>query len=128
MNKLNIDDLVSEGFHISIADSADSIVVIFNGSIDIQEPQYMLEEYFDVIHEKALKSGLKQIYCDFKGLDYINSSGIKSLLKWILKNYNGLDHEQQYSYIFIVDNDSKWQADSIGFLKNIAPELIAIQN
>jgi hypothetical protein len=116
MNNLNIGELSQEGFRIEVADIKNTVTVIFEGSIDIQEPQYVLEDYF------------KTVYCDFNKLQYINSSGIKCLLKWILKNYQGLDQNQKYAYIFVIDENTKWQADGIGFLKRIAPELISIQS
>jgi hypothetical protein len=128
MNKLNIGELAQEGFRIEVADTKNTVTVIFDGSIDIQEPQYVLEDYFNLIHTKMIEKGLKTVYCDFNKLHYINSSGIKCLLKWILKNYQGLDQNQKYAYIFIIDDNMKWQADGIGFLKKIAPELISIQS
>lgn len=128
MNRLKIGELAQEGFKLEVSDTANTVVVSFEGSIDIQEPQYVIEEYLNLVHTKMVESRLKTIYCDFNKLHYINSSGIKCLLKWILKNYQEMDQKQRYSFIFIINENLKWQADGIGFLKKIAPELISIQN
>jgi hypothetical protein len=128
MNKLKIGELAQEGFSIRVVDTEDSVLVRFEGSIDIQEPQYVIEEYFNLIHSKMIEIGLKTIYCDFNNLQYINSSGIKCLLKWILQNYQEKNQDKRYSFVFIINDALKWQADGIGFLKKIAPELISISN
>jgi hypothetical protein len=128
MKRFTIDDLKTDNFDITVRETDDTVTLAFHGSIELQEPHQVLDQYFKDVHQKIIECGLAEIYCDFNGLSYINSSGIKCLLQWILKNYRDSNTEHKYSFIFIIDEDSKWQTDGIGFLKKIAPDIISIRN
>ncbi len=92
----------------------------------MENPGTILDPYFDKIHEKLTELRIKKVRCDFRDLTYINSSGIKSLLYWILKDHNEAP-DKKYSFEIFINEDSRWQADGIGFLKKIAPDIISIR-
>jgi hypothetical protein len=126
MNKLEMQDLEIQGLDLSVSNDDGNTTLVFNGSIDMENPGAILEPYFDTLHDKIAELRIKKIRCDFRSLTYINSSGIKSLLHWILKDHYGAP-EKKYSFEILINEDLRWQADGIGFIKKIAPDIISIR-
>ncbi|MCK4797363.1 MAG: hypothetical protein KAT05_08270 [Spirochaetes bacterium] len=125
MKEFNIDDIVSEKVIIKSEKIPAGIKVLFNGEIDVQNPDAVFLPYFDEIHDKMLENEIKDIELDFTNLTFMNSGGIKTLVKWITKVLV-LPKNKKYKFRIIANSKISWQEASLQMLSRLSPGLIEI--
>jgi hypothetical protein len=127
MNKIQVDDLVYENFTFTLRDTDDGIMISCDGTIDMEYPQTTLDTYFGRIHEAVINNKIKTVYCDLTQLLFINSSGIRCLIKWLMRLKDIKDSKKRYNMIFLISKEYEWQHSSLGFLKELCPDLIQLK-
>lgn len=95
--------------------------VKFKGCIDLQNPEPIITPFFDKIHNNVIKNGIKEVFLDFKELNFLNSSGIKTITKWIMK-IPLLPQDKKYKLNLIYTDEITWQRTSLMILTYLAPE------
>lgn len=110
--------LTEAKFAIEVVDDAN---VKFKGCIDLQNPEPIITPFFDKIHNNVIKKGIKEIFLDFKELNFLNSSGIKTITKWIMK-MSLLPPEKRYKMNLIYTEEITWQRTSLMILTYLAPD------
>ncbi|MBN1696147.1 MAG: hypothetical protein JW881_01425 [Spirochaetales bacterium] len=127
MNKIQVESLQFDNINLILTDTDDGIMLSFEGTIDMEYPQSVLDDYFDRIHVAVIEKGIKTVYCNLENLRFINSSGIRCVIKWLLKIKDQTEAGKQYRLVFCISNQNEWQLSSLGFLKELCPSLIQLQ-
>lgn len=97
--------------------------IFIKGSVESKTPSEFMTQFFDEIHNQAIKEKIKELYVDITKLHFLNSNGIKELAKWLIKIIN-LDEKEKYKVIFICDKNIVWQETSINILAFLNKNLI----
>ena len=126
MNKFGIDNVITEKATVELTDLSNGVKVLFNGDIDVQNPEPIFMPFFEEIHNKIIEVGIKYVELDFTKLTFLNSSGIKTLIKWITK-VTPLPTDKKYRFKIIANSEITWQETSLKMLSMLAPGLIEIQ-
>ena len=126
MSRLNIENIKKDRISIQLEDSNESIKIIFNGDIDMEDPSILLDPFFDKIHQGVIKENMKMVNADFKNLNFLNSSGIKAIAKWIMK-LNELSDDERYIIKIIHNKDITWQVTSLPTLTFLVPGGVKIE-
>jgi len=127
MNKLNMLFNSTGKLNINIQDLESGIRLIFEGLVDDKNPETLLSNFFEELHEKLIKFQCKEVEVDLKKLIFLNSSGIKVLIQWITKNASS-PLEKRYKYVIKINPNFHWQGNSCNMLKMLIPDLIIISN
>ena len=125
MNRLNIEDYITDSLSINIIDKNDSILIEFIGEIDMQDPESLLLPFFEKIHNKLIELELKEINLNFEKLNFLNSSGIKVLIKWI-QLVLLLPEERKYHFKIYASSTIPWQINSLKLLSILSKTLIHV--
>lgn len=126
MNKFGLSNVVTEKANVELVDIANGVKVLFNGDIDVQNPEPIFVPFFEQIHANMIAQGVKYVELDFSKLTFLNSSGIKTLIKWITK-VTPLPADQKYNFKIIANSQITWQETSLKMLSMLAPGLIEIE-
>ncbi|HBD92672.1 MAG: hypothetical protein A2015_14750 [Spirochaetes bacterium GWF1_31_7] len=116
---LTIGTVNTSGVEIKVVDTS----VVFSGSIDCANPNEFLTPFLTELHDKIMKSGIKEIKFDIRKLSFLNSSGIKAIADWILK-VDALDMSQKYTIVIMTSTEYKWQESSMSTLVYLGPGFI----
>lgn len=114
--------LQTDRFSVKMEERNNDFYFLFEGNIDTQDPNLLLEPFFERMHQQVLNSDTNKIVWDFQKLEFLNSSGIKSLVNWILR----ANQEKKYQIKLSVNNTYTWQGISLGVLKLMAPEIVIL--
>ncbi len=126
MNKFGLSNVVTEKANVELVDIANGVKVLFNGDIDVQNPEPIFVPFFEQIHANMIAQNVKYVELDFSKLTFLNSSGIKTLIKWITK-VTPLPADQKYNFKIIANSQITWQETSLKMLSMLAPGLIEIE-
>jgi hypothetical protein len=110
---------------ITVKTDGDTCTLFFNGKIDMENPEKLLLDFFNSLHDGVVSSSIKTVVCDLNSLLFLNSRGMKSFVHWVM-NVPKLPKDQQYTVFFKVNPDSTWQEKSIITLTYVLPEAIQI--
>ncbi|MCG8571950.1 MAG: hypothetical protein MJB14_17585 [Spirochaetes bacterium] len=99
MQNKTIDNFIGEKFFIEVKENINSMNLVFNGELDMQDPETILSPFFHQVHEKMMKESFPRVNMDFKKLYYLNSSGIKTIIKWVHK-VSRVEDKQRYQFDF----------------------------
>ena len=116
MADLSLEKLADEKFFINVSGTN----VIFDGCIDLQNPDPVITPYFEKIHEQITSNNIKEVTLDFKKLNFLNSSGIKTITKWIMK-IPALPDDKKYKMKLYYSEAITWQHTSLKILTYLAP-------
>ncbi|MBN2545806.1 MAG: hypothetical protein JXB50_08420 [Spirochaetes bacterium] len=119
MGELTRDKLTDSKFIIEV----DKNIIKFKGCIDLQNPEPIVTPFFEKIHNNIIRLGMKEIFLDFKELNFLNSSGIKTITKWIMK-IPMLPPDKKYKMQLIYTDDITWQRTSLMILTFLAPDSV----
>jgi len=125
LNKLQLDNYVSNTITIEICDYDNSVKISFIGEIEMQDPESIFLPLFEKIHNKIIELQLKEIHLDFEKLNFLNSSGIKILIKWIQLAIF-LPENQKYKFKIYASSKIPWQSNSLKLLSMLSENLIQI--
>lgn len=125
MNKLSIEDFISEDINIIIEDIDNGVKVKFIGDIDSQDPDSLLMPFFERTNSKIIENDIKQIELDFLKLNFMNSSGIKVIIKWAQLSLILPEHKL-YKFRILANSHVSWQVNSLKLLAMLSPKIIKI--
>jgi hypothetical protein len=112
MNRLNLDNIVQDRVRISITDTELGICVKFDGEIDMEDPEIVLDPLFDKIHKGAVEQGFAEITADFNRLIFLNTGGIEAVAKWVMK-LSDLTEDNRYKIKIKHNRDITWQVTNL---------------
>jgi hypothetical protein len=100
----------------------DTLRVAMSGAVEMRDPGDVLNPYWTLIDEEALRQNLKIVELDVRDLNFMNSSGILTLVRWITrcKSTPGC-----YKLVLRYDRNVTWQRASIPTLAKLAPNVVA---
>lgn len=123
MNRYGIEGINIEKINIDVTDSENGLKLIFDGDIDMQNPDPVFVPFYDKVHDVILDNEQKFVELDFTKLKFLNSRAIKSLIKWITKVIL-LPKNEKYKFIMILNSKILWQETSLRSFSRLAPGLI----
>jgi hypothetical protein len=95
------------------------------GSIATRDPAETISPFFRALHRAVVADNLKEFKIDLVGLTFVNSSAIRLLVDWV----TWVKHEppaSRYKVIIQMDQKVTWQKTSLGVLKTLAPDVVAL--
>jgi len=119
MEEIDIKNLDKEKFKIQVLSAPEGLKVIIAGSIEINNAEDLIVNYFEYLHNAILARRLQKIELDITKLLFINSTGISALVKWF-SLLPQLPPEQFYKIEIIYNVNVIWQKNSLYVLKKIA--------
>lgn len=78
-----------------------------------------------LIHESAVKQGIRSIVVDVRDLTFMNSAGFKSFVTW-LSRVMALPEEQRYKIRVLSNPETYWQARSFDALRSFAVDVLDV--
>ena len=63
----------------------DTLRVAMSGAVEMRDPGDVLNPYWTLVDEEALRQNLKVVELDVRDLNFMNSSGILTLVRWITR-------------------------------------------
>jgi hypothetical protein len=99
----------------------DTLHVAMSGAVEMRDPGDVLNPYWTMIDEEALRRDLKTIELDVRDLNFMNSSGILTLVRWITRRKS---HTSGYRLVLRYDHNVTWQRASIPTLAKLAPNMV----
>lgn len=96
------------------------------GSIEIPNPNKVMQPFLKKVHELMVHYHLKAVEVDLSELTFINSCGVKELVAWILSQ-DELDNEQKYQITFLCNPDFSWQELTITSVVWLNPDQIKMK-
>ncbi len=99
----------------------DTLLVAMSGAVEMRDPGDVLNPYWTLIDEEALRRGLKKVELDVRDLNFMNSSGILTLVRWITRCKS---HSNGYHMVLCYDRNVTWQRASIPTLAKLAPNVV----
>ena len=100
----------------------DTLRVAMSGAVEMRDPGDVLNPYWTLVDEEALRHNLKSVELDVRDLNFMNSSGILTLVRWITRckshSSNG------YHIVLQYDHNVTWQRASIPTLAKLAPNKV----
>ncbi|BDG04608.1 STAS domain-containing protein [Anaeromyxobacter oryzae] len=118
--------IAEEKYSASVVADAQGTRVVFRGTISTPNPAVVINPFVDAIHDELVKSGAKEVYIDFRDLEFCNSSGFKSFIHWIQK-LQELPEAQRYGLRFMSNAARKWQRTSLLALSCYGVNSVTIQ-
>ena len=125
MNKLSIEDFISEDINIIIEDIDEGVKAAFIGDIDSQDPDSLLMPFFEKINSKIINNNIKLVELDFLKLNFMNSSGTKVIIKWAQLSLILPEHKS-YKFRILANSHVSWQVNSLKLLTMLSPDIIEI--
>ncbi len=100
----------------------DTLRVAMSGAVEMRDPGEVLNPYWTLVDEEALRRNLKSVELDVRDLNFMNSSGILTLVRWITrcKSHGSND----YHIVLQYDRNVTWQRASIPTLAKLAPNMV----
>ena len=100
----------------------DTLRVAMSGAVEMRDPGEVLNPYWTLVDEEALRRNLKSVELDVRDLNFMNSSGILTLVRWITrcKSHGG----NGYHIVLQYDHNVTWQRASIPTLAKLAPNKV----
>jgi hypothetical protein len=99
----------------------DTLRVAISGAVEMRDPGDVLNPYWTLIDEEALRRNLKVVELDASDLNFMNSSGILTLVRWITRCK---PRSQGYRLVLRYDHNVTWQRASIPTLAKLAPNVV----
>jgi hypothetical protein len=99
----------------------DTFRVAMSGAVEMRDPGDVLNPYWTLIDEEALRHNLKTIELDVRDLNFMNSSGILTLVRWITRCKSRMNG---YRLVLRYDHNVTWQRASIPTLAKLAPNMV----
>lgn len=106
--------------------SAKNNTVILAGSIDVANPNEIMQPFFNAIHEAVLNDGLKEVQVDIRELTFLNSCGIKEIVAWILRQ-DELTEDKKYKIVFLCSSNYSWQELTIASIIWLNPHQVKME-
>lgn len=100
----------------------DTLRVAMSGAVEMRDPGDVLNPYWTLVDEEAMRSRLKAVELDVRDLNFMNSSGILTLVRWITrcKSHGSIG----YHIVLQYDRNVTWQRASIPTLAKLAPNVV----
>ncbi len=118
--------IAEEKYSASVVADHQATRVVFRGTISTPNPALVINPFVDAIHDEVVKSGAKEVYVDFRDLEFCNSSGFKSFIHWI-QRIQELPEAQRYGLKFLASSARKWQRTSLLALSCYGVNTVTIQ-
>ena len=100
----------------------DTLRVAMSGAVEMRDPGDVLNPYWTLIDEEALRQNLKVVELDVRDLNFMNSSGILTLVRWITRCK--VARRTAISLVLQYDRNVTWQRSSIPTLAKLAPNVV----
>jgi len=81
------------------------------GAVEMRDPGEVLNPYWTLVDEEALRRNLKSVELDVRDLNFMNSSGILTLVRWITRCKS--HGSNSYHIVLRYDHNVTWQRASI---------------
>jgi hypothetical protein len=100
----------------------DTLRVAMSGAVEMRDPGEVLNPYWTLVDEEALRRNLKSVELDVRDLNFMNSSGILTLVRWITRCKSHSSND--YHIVLQYDRNVTWQRASIPTLAKLAPNMV----
>jgi hypothetical protein len=100
----------------------DTLRVAMSGAVEMRDPGEVLNPYWTLVDEEALRRNLKSVELDVRDLNFMNSSGILTLVRWITRCKS--HDSNSYHIVLRYDHNVTWQRASIPTLAKLAPNMV----
>lgn len=100
----------------------DTLRVAMSGAVEMRDPGEVLNPYWTLVDEEALRRHLKSVELDVRDLNFMNSSGILTLVRWITRCKS--HGSSGYHIVLQYDRNVTWQRASIPTLAKLAPNVV----
>lgn len=100
----------------------DTLRVAMSGAVEMRDPGEVLNPYWTLVDEEALRRHLKSVELDVRDLNFMNSSGILTLVRWITRCKS--HGNSGYHIVLQYDRNVTWQRASIPTLAKLAPNVV----
>jgi hypothetical protein len=101
--------------------NGDTLQISMAGAVEMRDPGDVLNPYWTLIDEEALRRNVKIVELDVRDLNFMNSSGILTLVRWITRCKS---HENGYRLVLQYDRNVTWQRSSMPTLAKLAPNVV----
>src|SRR3954447_11263606 len=99
----------------------DTLRVAMSGAVEMRDPGDVLNPYWTLIDEEALRQNLKVVELDVRDLNFMNSSGILTLVRWITRCKS---HGNGYRLVLQYDRNVTRQRSSVPALAKLSPNVV----
>ncbi len=100
----------------------DTLRVAMSGAVEMRDPGEVLNPYWTLVDEEALRRNMKSVELDVRDLNFMNSSGILTLVRWITRCKS--HGSNAYHIVLQYDRNVTWQRASIPTLAKLAPNMV----
>jgi len=100
----------------------DTLRMTMAGAVEMRDPGEVLNPYWTLVDEEALRRNLKSVELDVRDLNFMNSSGILTLVRWITRCKS--HGSSAYHIVLQYDRNVTWQRASIPTLAKLAPNMV----
>ena len=100
----------------------DTLRVAMSGAVEMRDPGEVLNPYWTLVDEEAMRRNLKSVELDVRDLNFMNSSGILTLVRWITRCKS--HGSGGYHIVLQYDHNVTWQRTSIPTLAKLAPNMV----
>jgi hypothetical protein len=101
--------------------NGETLQISMAGAVEMRDPGDVLNPYWTLIDEEALRRNVKIVELDVRDLNFMNSSGILTLVRWITRCKA---HENGYRLVLQYDRNVTWQRSSMPTLAKLAPNVV----
>jgi hypothetical protein len=101
--------------------NGETLQISMAGAVEMRDPGDVLNPYWTLIDEEALRRNVKIVELDVRDLNFMNSSGILTLVRWITRCKS---HENGYRLVLQYDRNVTWQRSSMPTLAKLAPNVV----
>jgi hypothetical protein len=101
--------------------NGDTLHISMAGAVEMRDPGDVLNPYWTLIDEEAVRRNVKVVELDVRDLNFMNSSGILTLVRWITRCKS---HENGYRLVLQYDRNVTWQRSSMPTLAKLAPNVV----
>ena len=101
--------------------NGETLQISMAGAVEMRDPGDVLNPYWTLIDEEAVRRNVKVVELDVRDLNFMNSSGILTLVRWITRCKS---HGNGYRLVLQYDRNVTWQRSSIPTLAKLAPNVV----
>jgi hypothetical protein len=101
--------------------NGETLQISMAGAVEMRDPGDVLNPYWTLIDEEAVRRNVKIVELDVRDLNFMNSSGILTLVRWITRCKS---HENSYRLVLQYDRNVTWQRSSMPTLAKLAPNVV----
>jgi hypothetical protein len=109
----------------TITRDGERLALALGGSAET-EALASLHQILSGLHEEALRTAMKAVVVDLRGLEFASSSCLKAFVTW-LQRVQELEDANRYAVVFRSEPKHAWQRRSLGALAAFAAGVVQIE-